>query len=131
MPRESIGERVKRLRLEHGWLQKELAAKTGFSSQKVSNLERGYNKEIDAEDVLKLANAFGVSSEYILRGVSPEVTIKDALQDEPELLDFFVNEMASRDDLKLLFKQVRPLKSETIKRIIKYIKLVEDEEDQE
>jgi transcriptional regulator with XRE-family HTH domain len=108
-----------------------LATKTGFSSQKVSNIERGYNKEIESEDVLKLANAFGVSSEYILRGVTPEATIKDALNDEPELLNFFINEMAKRDDLKLLFKQVKPLKPETVKRIIRYIKIVEDEEDQE
>jgi transcriptional regulator with XRE-family HTH domain len=131
LPVENLGERVKRLRIEHGWLQKELATKTGFSSQKVSNIERGYNKEIESEDVLKLANAFGVSSEYILRGVTPEATIKDALNDEPELLNFFINEMAKRDDLKLLFKQVKPLKPETVKRIIRYIKIVEDEEDQE
>jgi transcriptional regulator with XRE-family HTH domain len=117
--------------MEKGWMQKELALKTGFSTQKVSNIEREYIKGISNDDVLKLATAFDVSSEYILRGVSSDITIRDALNDEPELLEFFINEMASREELKLLFKQVKPLKSDTIKRIIKYIKLVEDEEDDE
>ena len=53
-----------------------------------------------------------------------------AIEDDEDLLAFF-NELSKREDLKLLFNQVRPLKNDAIKRIIKYIQLVEQEEDRE
>jgi transcriptional regulator with XRE-family HTH domain len=99
---ERLGERIKRLRTEKGWLQKELALKTGFSTQKVSNIERGYIKGVSNEDILKLANVFGVSSEYILRGISSEVTIKDARVEDNATADHLEITMANtgKTDLK-------------------------------
>ena len=46
-------------------------------------------------------------------------------------LTLFWNDLLKRDDLQLLFKQVKELSPDTIRRIIKYIKMVEDEESQE
>lgn len=42
-----------------------------------------------------------------------------------------MNELTKREDLQLLFKQVKPLSKDSIKQIIKYIKIVEDEKAQE
>ncbi|MDP4108029.1 MAG: helix-turn-helix transcriptional regulator [Bacillota bacterium] len=124
-----IGERVRFLRIKNNWLQKELADRTGFTAQKISNIERGFTKEISSEDVGVFSNVFGVSTDFIL-GITPEMKIKESLKGDEELVLFF-NDLSKREDLKLLFKQVKPLKPEVIKRIIKYIKIVEDEEKEE
>jgi transcriptional regulator with XRE-family HTH domain len=123
-----VGERIRMLRIRNGWLQKELADKAGFTAQKVSNIERGFTTEISSEDISLFARALGVSTDFILNNTTPEMKIKEAIKDDEELLTVF-NELSKREDLKLLFKQVKPLKDETIRRIIKYIKIVEDEED--
>lgn len=131
MPNE-IGERIRNLRDNRGFKQQDLANKIGISRQVLSNWERGYTP-VDAEGVVELAKILGVSSDYILYGqgtVSPTNQIALALEGDNELLTFF-DELSKREDLKLLFKQVKPLKKDTIKRIIKYIKLVEDEETNE
>ncbi len=127
---KAVGERIRKLRTERGWLQSELAEKVGVTNQIVSNWERSYTKIIDAKDVAKLAEVFNVSTDYILLGITPTQKIQEALSDEPELLDFF-NDLTTREELQILFRQVKPLKEDTIKRIIKYIKIVEDEESNE
>jgi len=126
-----IGDRIRDLRDRRGFKQQELADKIGTSRQVLSNWERGYTP-VDTDGVLKLAKIFEVSTEYILHGredntISPAKQIALALEDDDELLAFF-NELSKREDLMLLFKQVKPLKRDVIKRIIKYIKIVEDEE---
>lgn len=128
----SIGDRIRDLRDRRGYKQQELADKLGTSRQVLSNWERGYTP-VDTEGVKKLAKLLEASVDYILYGRAVEdinSSVKQialALEDDDELLAFF-NELSKRDDLKLLFKQVKPLKKETIKRIIRYIKIVEDEE---
>ena len=126
-----IGDRIRDLRDRRGFKQQELANKVGISRQVLSNWERGYTP-IDTDGVLKLAKIFEVSTEYILHGreddlISPAKQIAFALEGDEELLDFF-DELSNREDLILLFKQVKPLKPEVVKRIIRYIKIVEDEE---
>jgi len=132
MPK-SIGDRIRDLRDRRGFKQQELADKIGVSRQVLSNWERGYTP-VDTEGVLSLVKHLETSVDYIMYGrfmsddtISPVEKIALALQDDEELLTFF-NELSIRDDLRLLFKQTKDLKPKTIKRIIKYIKLVEDEE---
>lgn len=57
----------------------------------------------------------------------PEKKIEDAITDDPELLGFW-KELAGREDLQLLFKQVKDLSPKSIKKIIKIIKAIEDTE---
>jgi len=126
-----IGDRIRDLRGRRGFKQQELADKILVSRQVLSNWERGYTP-VDTDGILKLAKIFEVSTEYILHGredktISPAKQIALALEDDDELLAFF-NELSEREDLLLLFKQVKPLKRDVIKRIIRYIKIVEDEE---
>jgi len=125
----NIGDRIRDLRDRRGFKQQELAEKIGTSRQVLSNWERSYTP-VDTEGVAKLAKVLEVSADYILYGREGGSTIKQialALEGDDELLAFF-DDLSKREDLRLLFKQVKPLKPDVIKRIIKYIKLVEDEE---
>ena len=126
----SIGDRIRDLRDRRGFKQQELAEKIGVSRQVLSNWERDYTP-VDADGIGILAKLLEVSTDYILYGkdenISPAKQIALALEDDEELQEFFT-ELSQREELKLLFNQVKPLKKETIKRIIRYIKIVEDEE---
>lgn len=53
--------------------------------------------------------------------------ITAALQADPELLEFW-QELSRRQDLQLMFKQVRDFSPESIRKIVRIIKAIEDEE---
>ena len=52
--------------------------------------------------------------------VTPEQKIKTAVEDDLELLEFW-EELTKRDDLQLLFKQVRELPPKEIKKITSFL----------
>lgn len=128
---DKIGSRIREMRNQRGFLQDELAKKIGVSRQVLSNWERGYTPP-DSDGIARLAKLLEVPTDYLLFGKHPGLSpqqqqILEAIEDDEELVTFFLDAI-KQDEFKLLFKQVKPLKKETIKRIIKYIKLVEDEE---
>ncbi len=88
-------------------------------------MEPGY------DTLSKLAETFDVSVDYLLGRTdsrkNPEDDIRQALSDEPELLDFF-NEMTKRDDLQMFAKQCSKLKPSTIKKLMEISKMFEEEE---
>lgn len=61
----TIGKRIKELRTEAGLLQSELGKAIGFSSQIISNIERGYTQP-STELVNRCAAYFGVPADYLL-----------------------------------------------------------------
>lgn len=60
-----IGERLKELRIEKDLLQKDLAEKIGITQQSISFYESG-RREPDNELLIKFANFFNVSIDYLL-----------------------------------------------------------------
>ena len=60
-----IGERIKELRLEQGVSQSTLGNSIGVSQKAVDYWERGVN-EPKASYIVKLADFFNVSSDYLL-----------------------------------------------------------------
>lgn len=58
-------KRIKELRKNQGLTQKELAIKTEMSHATISNYERGF-KNPNADNLIKLANFFNTSSDYLL-----------------------------------------------------------------
>lgn len=129
-----IGKRLKKIRLKRNLSLRELGKRAHISHSFIADIESGRSKP--SIDTLKsLANALNVTiseltgeKDYIEDNVikSQEIIAK-AISDDPELLEFW-QELIKRDDLQLLFKQVKDLDPDTIKRIIRYIKIVEDEE---
>jgi transcriptional regulator with XRE-family HTH domain len=67
----SIGSRLEDLRKERGMTQEQVAAILKISRAFLSHWERN-DREMRAKDVLRLADYYGVSTDFILRGVSPE-----------------------------------------------------------
>jgi len=125
-------QRLKLLREEAGLTQKQLADKLGVSRGTIGMYEIG-QRDPDTETLQKLSDIFGVSVDYLLgktdiRNPSDEIT--EAVEDDPELLEFW-NELKQREDLKLLFKQTRKLSPKDIKQVIRIIKAIEEEENNE
>ena len=103
----TTGKRISELRKERGITQGQLADKVGVSKSSIGGYERDTKKP--SIDVLKrLSEYFGVTTDYLLCKSefknSPHHKIEKALEDDPELLQFW-NEMSAREDIKLMFKQ--------------------------
>lgn len=128
-----FSERLTKLRKERSYSQEELGNFLNLSKSTIAMYETG-RREPDHETLDKIANFFKVSTDYLLGRTgerrSAETVIKEAISDDPELLEFF-QELSERDDLQIMFKQTKNLSSDSIRRIIKYIKMVEDEEAKE
>ena len=89
---KSIGKRIYTKRKELGFTQEYLADKMNVSIQMVSNLERG-NKAIKIDNLIKISEILGVSTDYILKGqnTNSDCTV---LSDKLSLLEF--------DDYKMI-----------------------------
>ena len=62
----TIYDRIGDLRTSRGWSQKKLSEITGIVTSQLSRIENGNIENISSDILIKLANAFGVSSDYIL-----------------------------------------------------------------
>jgi transcriptional regulator with XRE-family HTH domain len=139
---DSVGNRLRKARNRVGLTQDEVANKLGVTRSVIARYESGTN-DPPTENIIKMAEMYGVSADWLLcltndpRPVA-EITethrrIEEALFDDPnaeELLSFW-RELKEREDLFLLFKQVRPLSDDSIRRVIRVIKAIEDEEAKE
>lgn len=92
-----LGERIKSTRTSREWTQEELARKIRTTKHVISNWERG-KANPDPEQIIALANTFGVSADYLL-GLSnfPEPHFRDPfgqLSISPQVDYSFVKGMA-------------------------------------
>lgn len=60
-----LGEIISELRKDYGLTQEDLATKLNVSRSTVANWETG-NREIDLQSLVKVANIFNVSCDYLL-----------------------------------------------------------------
>ncbi len=124
----SLGKKIQHYRRQKGFSLRELAAHAKISHSFISDIE--HERSLPSITTLNaIADALDIPVTYFLGNeqINPEEKIKDAIKGDEDLLSFW-DVLAKRDDLQLLFKQTKNLPPETIRRIIKYIKLVEDEE---
>lgn len=139
---DSVGKRLRKARDEAGLTQDEVGNKLGVTRSVVARYESETN-DPPTENIIKMAEMYGVSADWLFcltddpRPVEKIIEtyrrIEDALTDDPnaeELLSF-CKELKKREDLFLLFKQVRPLSDDSIQRVIRVIKAIEDEEAKE
>src|SRR6476660_10510467 len=63
----TLGERVQLLRRRKGWTQAQLSAEIGVAGNTLSRIERGENPNPHVNIIRKLAEAFGITTDYLLR----------------------------------------------------------------
>jgi transcriptional regulator with XRE-family HTH domain len=61
-----IGQRIKEIRIEKGFGQRELGRMAGISSALMSQIEAGHVRDMGVSKLIKLSRALGVSADYIL-----------------------------------------------------------------
>ena len=71
MNSNSIGGRIAEKRKEIGLTQSELASNLSVKRETVNQWENGI-RQIKGDDIVKLADALGTTTDYILRGINPE-----------------------------------------------------------
>ncbi|GMR23870.1 MAG: hypothetical protein BMS9Abin37_2344 [Acidobacteriota bacterium] len=75
---KKIGQRIRKVRLEHGIKQKDLARKIGISQGALTNFELGRRK-ISLEWLLKISRALEVPVGYFMGAVEPPSDDDDTL----------------------------------------------------
>jgi transcriptional regulator with XRE-family HTH domain len=115
---ESSGKRIETLRRKRKWEQSDLARELKVAQGTVSNWENnGVNK---AEDLLKLAKLFGVTSDYILFG---NTTAQPVSEDVPEAI--YRDLIEANSEYRLIPKSVLEEKY----RIVSLIEMEKEERD--
>jgi len=80
-----IGDKLRTLRKERGWTQKELEERTGVAQRNISSYEAGKLKP-SARTLRRFADAFGLPVEELLGQATSEPALVLA---DPELLQMF------------------------------------------
>ena len=66
-----MGKRIFELRKQLRWTQEEMAEKSDTTKQTISMAENG-KQELRASYIVKIADALGVSTDYLLKGVKTD-----------------------------------------------------------
>ena len=100
---ETLNERIKQLRKDKGWTQGQLAEQLGVTDKAVSKWEVG-EANPDISLLVKMAQLFGVTVDYLLTGVAPEkeVIIKSPKEMLLETDDVSYLEKISPSDLNIV-----------------------------
>lgn len=141
-----FGDNLKKLRTNFNLTQQQLAAKLKVSPSTIGMYESN-RRMPDTILLCEIANFFDVSIDYLLgrennnstksfsstqqtQEVANNSKILQAVKKDEELLEF-TKELAARESMQLLFKQVKPLSDDEIARVLRIIKAIEDEEDRQ
>jgi len=67
----TVGERIKKRRIELGWTQDQLGQKAGISKSFLSDLENG-KRSVSADNLLDIARVLNLSLDYLMTGDEKE-----------------------------------------------------------
>ena len=127
-----LSERIKAERIKLGLTQEGLADLCKVTKSAISLYES--DKSIPNDEIKGImADLFGVSLDYLVGRTdlrTPADRITEAIGADKELLEFW-EETKDRENVQLLFKQIRQLSDKDINQVLRIIKAIEDEEDNE
>lgn len=119
MIRINISSKVKKLREDNKLTQKDLAIKLNITPQVISNIERGYTTSVDPETLARLADIFGVDTDYLLGRKYTGTIVREEVKGEKDLLDLLnkegikklkLTESYSYDELKHVIEMLDKIK---------------------
>lgn len=126
-------ENLKKLRKNRGLNQVDLADKLGISDKTISSWESG-RTEPNMKQLNELSKIFNVSinvlvgkDEFVKNTYGNHEANLEYFADKPEVLEMY-KEIYENENLALLFDTARELKPEELEKVLKYMKLVLDEE---
>jgi len=79
----SLGGKVKELREKKGMNQKQLAEASDITQATISRIESGQVKQLKSEALKRLAEALGVTVDYLV-GKNDKLTPKDIVHSDPD-----------------------------------------------
>lgn len=95
--RKKFGDRIRQLRIQNEYTQKELAEKLGIGTSLLDDLEAG-KKECPVELVVQFSNIFGVTINMLVLGKEHEKSLSEA--DRSHLIDEITRVLAELEELK-------------------------------
>lgn len=109
--RKLFGQRLAKLRKERNLSQYELAEKMGFSRGQIANYEQG-TRQPDFETLLKFADFFNVSTDYLLCRTDNPDPLRKKNDDEKEF-HAFIND----PDLQVWYKELPKSDEEELRKL--------------
>lgn len=86
-----LGLRIKQLRVRDGYTQKQLAEKIGVTKASVSSMENNI-RHPSLDLLVKIANVFNVSTDYLLGNVPPrQLELSGLTQDEVKAIESLIS----------------------------------------
>lgn len=89
---EEIGNRIRRLRKDHGMTQAQLATELNVGDRHLRKIEVG-EKGPSIDILIEIATLFGVSLDYIILGKQSQSDLKQQLCDLVQSLSTLVKEL--------------------------------------
>jgi len=96
-------DRIRQLRLENGWLQKELAEKIGVKRTAITGYENG-SREPDIEKLISLSNIFSCSVDFLLGKTDNKSSKYTVAIDKSKLNEINLDDL---DKIKDLIKKLK------------------------
>lgn len=88
-----------------------LCVSTGISRSMLSELKAGRSKSISSDNLAKIADYFKVSTDYLLGKINSE----------SEELNEYLEVLASREELRMLFKLAKDASKDDVENAVKII----------
>ncbi|TYP70273.1 helix-turn-helix domain-containing protein [Paenibacillus methanolicus] len=115
----NIGSRIAKLREDRGWTQEQTSASLGISRAALSHYEKN-RREPDSETLLKFANLFHVSVDYLVgRTNSPQMTLDEPIKEFVDQLELSDEELLDKYDLTIDGMKLSP---EEARRFIAFVR---------
>jgi len=115
----NIGSRIAKLRDDRGWTQEQTSSLLGISRAALSHYEKN-RREPDSETLLKFANLFDVSVDYLVgRTTAPQNTLDENIRDFVDQLELSDEELLKNFTLTI---DGRKLTLDEARRFIAFVR---------
>ena len=119
---EEIIRRLKECIDESGYTYEQLEKKTGISRSSIQRYANGVTAKIPVDAIQTIAEALGVTAEYILGWED-----RDGISNEDKELQEYLEELKNRPEMKMLFKTAKNSTKEDIEKTVKIIEALKEQ----